>query len=264
MAQIDIKNCTIRFCDGRLGTLTIGTSTSAVTYTALSQHWGSRTAIRVRHVNGGASQSLSVVVSGYDITVNLATDGASVVTSTANDVKAAVDGNVDAAALVTTVSGGAGLAAVAAYASLATGSRTLVIKVGEGNLTYSEKQSRQYILDRGELDDVRDGDDEPIDVSLDLVWEFITAETGSGTPTPEDVLKKVGEASGWATTSDDPCEPYCIDIELENDANCSSQEREFVMFEEFHWESLDQDLRAGTIKLTGKCNRTRASLYRIV
>lgn len=265
MAQIDIKNCTLRICDGRKATLAIGTSTAAVTYTDASSHRGTRTAIRVRHVNPGTNNAaLSVTVSGTDITVNLATNGSAVATSTANAVKAAVDAYAPAAALVTTVSGGAGTAIAAAYASLATGPRSVEIKVGAGNLTYSEKKPRQYTPNRGLLDEVRDGDEDPVEVSIDLVWEFLTASTGSGTPTPEDALKQRGEASAWTSTSDDACGLYCVDIEVEDDANCSTQEREFIILEEFNWESLDQDLKAGTIKLSGKCNRTEASLYRIV
>lgn len=264
MAQIDIKNATVRFCDGRLATVAIGAGTSQVTYTDKSKHRGSRTAIRVRHVNPGTpAASLSVTVSGTDITVNLATDGSSIATSTANDVKAAVDASGAASALVSTVSGGTGVAATAAYTSLANGARLVVIKVGTGNLTYSEKKARTYTLDRGLIDGVRNGDEDPIDVSLDLVWEFLTASTGSGTPTPEDSLKQRGEASIWVSTNSDVCSLYSIDIEVEDNANCSSQQREFIMLEEFHWEDLAQDLKAGTIKLSGKCNRTKASLYRI-
>jgi hypothetical protein len=57
--------------------------------------------IRVRYVVAGASTALSVSVSGNDITVNSATDGASAATSTANQVAAAVAASTPAAALVT-------------------------------------------------------------------------------------------------------------------------------------------------------------------
>ena len=50
----------------------------------------------------------------------------------------------------------------------ATPQNTLEIKVGEGNLTYSEKVNREYTLNRGILDKVRDGDQTPMDVSFDL------------------------------------------------------------------------------------------------
>lgn len=57
--------------------------------------------IRVRYNIGGASQSLSVSVTGNDISVNLATNASSVPTSTAAQIKAAVEASAPATALVT-------------------------------------------------------------------------------------------------------------------------------------------------------------------
>lgn len=57
--------------------------------------------ITIAYVNGGASQSLSVSVVDKAITVNLATNGSSVITSTAAQVKAAIEASAAAAALVT-------------------------------------------------------------------------------------------------------------------------------------------------------------------
>ena len=54
----------------------------------------------ITYVNGGVSQSLTVGVVDKAITVNLATDGGGVATSTADDVKTAVEGYGAAAALV--------------------------------------------------------------------------------------------------------------------------------------------------------------------
>lgn len=65
--------------------------------------------IRIRHLVPTVNpSSLSVTVSGKDITVNLATDSAASITSTAAQVKAAVDLIPAAVALVTTVLTGDG------------------------------------------------------------------------------------------------------------------------------------------------------------
>lgn len=57
--------------------------------------------ISVRYIDpGAASQSLSVSVAGPAITVSLATNGGSSITSTAAQVKAAIEANADATALV--------------------------------------------------------------------------------------------------------------------------------------------------------------------
>lgn len=78
------------------------------------------TAIEVQHQNLGISQTLTVLVSGNRITVNLGTDGSGVITSTAANVAAAVTASVAASALLTaTPTGdGTGLAGVSEVRAL--------------------------------------------------------------------------------------------------------------------------------------------------
>jgi len=98
--------------------------------------WTSRDA-RVPRVSlvdpGGASASLSVDVDGLDIIVSLATNGSSVVTSTAAQVIAAVNEHDAASGLVTVAnegaSTGAGVVAPVAITALAVGG-TAVVKFG--------------------------------------------------------------------------------------------------------------------------------------
>lgn len=82
-------------------------SNNRIMYRALAGGTGGNS-IRVAHVNDGASQPLTVTDSGNDITVHLATNGSSVVTSTANDVVAAVNAHAGASALVEASLGYAG------------------------------------------------------------------------------------------------------------------------------------------------------------
>lgn len=58
--------------------------------------------IRIRYVVAGNNTPLTVGLVGTDITVNLATDGSGVPTSTATQIKAALDGNGAIAALINT------------------------------------------------------------------------------------------------------------------------------------------------------------------
>jgi hypothetical protein len=71
--------------------------------------------ITVEAVAAGNNTALSVGVVGNAITINLATDGAGVATSTATQVKAAVDASGPAAALVNTTLVGDGTGIVAAH-----------------------------------------------------------------------------------------------------------------------------------------------------
>lgn len=82
-------------------------SNSNILYTAKTVG-PSGTSIRIRYVVSGTNTALSVSVSGNDITVNVATNGSGQATSTATQVKAAVDGSGSASALVSTALSGDG------------------------------------------------------------------------------------------------------------------------------------------------------------
>lgn len=103
---------------------TSAAANSDLTFTDARQDAGaSDTAVSVAFVNGGNSQTLSVSVTGTAISVQLATDGGGLVTSTAAQVKAAIDASTSAAALVSVAQEGDGTGVVdaAASASLAGG-----------------------------------------------------------------------------------------------------------------------------------------------
>jgi hypothetical protein len=140
--------------------------------------------------------------------------------------------------------------------------RALEIKIGTGNLTYDEKRTMDYTLDRGNLDTVREGDQVPMDVKFDFIWEFLTASSGND-PTIEDVLKNRGEAASWVTSSSDACEPYAIDIEVEYIPPCGGELVEAIRLPDFRQESVAHDLKAGTVAVTGKCNSTQAIDVRV-
>lgn len=135
------------------------------------------------------------------------------------------------------------------------------IKIGSGDLTYTEKNDFTYELDRGELDTVRENDDQPMEISIDLVYEHITTGT-SETISPMDALKQIGGASGWFSASTDQCEPYSIDMVLLQEAPCGTSENETTVFPEFRSESRAISLRDATIKVTGKCNAVEPTVTR--
>ncbi|SBT55052.1 Chitobiase/beta-hexosaminidase C-terminal domain-containing protein [Micromonospora narathiwatensis] len=98
-----------------------GTATASIVYVT-SKAYGSEGGndITMSLVNPGAANApLTVGVSGKAVTVNLATNGSGAITSTAAQVANAVNGNADAAKLLTasTYRGNAGAGAVAAAAA---------------------------------------------------------------------------------------------------------------------------------------------------
>lgn len=136
------------------------------------------------------------------------------------------------------------------------------IKIGDGNLTYTENKEYEYLLDRGDLDTVREGNEVPMDVSLEFVYEFVTTGT-SEEVTPVDALKGKGGALDWTSASADQCEPYCVDIVIVHNPPCGTAQEEHTTFPEFRHDSLEFDLSAATISVTGRCNVSEPVIERV-
>ena len=101
-----------------------------------------------------------------------------------------------------------------------------------------------------------------MDISLDFVWENLTAISGAATPTISDVLHKRGAAADWVSSSEDPCEPYALDIEVEYAQPCGGQPTEYIMLPDFRWEDLPHSLTDAQVSMTGRCNATEALVSR--
>jgi len=135
------------------------------------------------------------------------------------------------------------------------------IKIGDGNLTYTEANEYEYDLNKGLLDTVREGDQVPMDVSLDFVYEYIKTYTGENVSLM-DALKKINGASEWRSTSSDPCEPYSVDIQVVHTPICSAQAIETTTFSDFRSESREVDLGEANVSVSGRCNITEPTMSR--
>jgi len=135
------------------------------------------------------------------------------------------------------------------------------IKIGDGNVTYTEANEYEYDLDRGILDTVRAGNEVPMDVSLDFVYEYITTHTAEAV-SPMDALKQAGGASEWRSASSDACEPYAVDIEVVHTPICSTQAIETTIFSDFRSDSREVDIGEASVAVSGRCNVTQPSVSR--
>jgi len=135
------------------------------------------------------------------------------------------------------------------------------VKMGDGNLVWTVNREFEYLLDRGNLDTVREGDQQPLDVTLDSVYEFITTGT-SETITPFDALNGTGGASEWVSSSSDPCEPYAVDLEVDHVPPCGGAETETTLLPDFRYDTFEADLSASTLSMTGRCNAVKPTLTR--
>jgi hypothetical protein len=143
------------------------------------------------------------------------------------------------------------------------GPHALEIKIGEGTLTYNEKRNMEYTHNRRAIAFVRTGDDEPMDVSFNFIWEFLRSASGESI-TVEEAVKGMPNAvsARWTTSGGDPCEPYCVDIRITYTPPCPDVEMEIITLREYRWEGGNHDLKNATVDSTGKCKISQADLAR--
>lgn len=267
MGSIDLKNVTFKLVDGRLAALTTTAAAGIngrITLTDKSRHRGTQDPVTITLVDPGVTHTLSVVVTGVNIVVTLGyATGA--ITTTATALKAILDATAAALALVTTTLPGTGASLVSAQAvtSLALGARSLTMKIGTGTLNWTEHKNREYLKNRGLLDTVRDGDEEPLDLTFNFQYSWMRSDdANAGEPSARDVLHQINDASGWTSTGDPTlCEPYCVDVEMTNVPGCAADD-EIITFQEFRFETLAPDPKGATVAVSGKCNRTKATVVR--
>ena|GEM_PF-2910462 len=143
------------------------------------------------------------------------------------------------------------------------GPQELEVKLGEGNFTYDENREVEYLRNRGQLDTYKQGDEQPMDVSFDFTWEFLSAVSGGAIPTVEDVLKKQGAASDWVSSNtSDPCADFVVDIEIVNAPDCGTVLHEVIKLPQFFYTQLSHDSDAASVSVTGQCNAAKATISR--
>ncbi len=223
MAAIDLRSTTIFIKDGSVGTLT-GTISHSGGYPA-----GTKT-LSVA-ITGAVAIGQYIQIGGHlQFYTVIAKTGSTTAVTIFPALQAAV-ANGDAVAVL---------------------GNAVYGKIGEGNLTYSEKRNLVYIRDRGFIDTVKLGDDQPMDVSMDFTWEFLRG-TSTTPPTFEEAMKRIGQAAAWTSSSVDPCEPYCVDIYILDIPPCGT-DAEKIVLPAFRWESMDHDLKGAKIAVKGTCN----------
>jgi hypothetical protein len=144
--------------------------------------------------------------------------------------------------------------------------KSLTIKVGDGNLTYTIARNIEYILNRGVLDAVREGNQVPCKLSLNCNYDFYQGDAldPGGAVSPAEAIQGTGGAvtAGWVSAGSDLCEPYAIDVVVENNISCGSVKDETLTFTDFRYESIDFDVKAGTLSVSGSCNVIRPTSVR--
>jgi len=142
---------------------------------------------------------------------------------------------------------------------------SIIVKIGEGTVGWTERKERRYILDRGILDDVRNEDETPLDIKLDFMWEYYEGDSGTdATPTIMDAIKQLNNAADWVSTDADTCRPYSVDIVITYTPTPSScGDQEVITLPDFRYEQVEFDARnPETVSITGRCNVTEPTVVR--
>ena len=247
MARIELKNCIVRMKDGLSGTGAINDPTPVATDLEFD--------IDTVVLNAGGLGT-DVVPIGARFLVAGETDATQVHVVTERTPS---DGSGTTTNIVFSPALGAGTYADSGVLTFA--ANQLDIKIGDGNVTYTENSEYEYDLDRDTLDSVRAGAEVPIDVSLDFVYEYITTGTGEDI-SPMDALKQKGGAALWVSSSSDPCEPYSVDVEIVHTPICTTAEIETTVFPDFRSESREVNFGDAAVSVSGRCNVTEPTITR--
>ena len=242
MARIELRDCTIRFKDGLAGTAKLTSSPPSSGVTSMAVGTVALNTADTDQIPVGARFTVAQETSPQTHVVLTRTPGSGATTSV-------------------TFSPALGAGTYAENGGVTFAPQELEIKIGDGNITYTEHKEYQYLLDRGDLDTVREGNEVPMDVKLDCVYEHITTGT-SETISPMDAIKGVGSASEWVSSSADLCEPYSIDLEVEHEPNCGVAQNENTLFPDFRPDTKEVNFKDATISVSGKCNATEPVVSR--
>lgn len=140
--------------------------------------------------------------------------------------------------------------------------RKLEAKVGEGNIEHTKNKDPQIDLDRGVLDGARSGNQQPMDVSFGIVYDWLRSST-SGVPTADEVLEREGEAADWSNAAADECEPYQVTLKVIDAPDCGSALAEVIIYPYFLPQTINASVEAASISVTGVCVATKPLVYRV-
>jgi hypothetical protein len=239
MARIELRDATILMKDGLSGSATIEEATPGATDTDAD--------INTVVLNTTTNDLVPV---GARFTVNTANNTTTYTVTARTPATTSPTTNVEF-----TPAWGANTPTVSDVMTFI--SQELEVTIGEGNLTWTEAKEYEYLLDRGDLDTVKEGDEQPLEVSLEFVYEHVLTGTGESV-TPVDAVKGSGGAAEWVSSSSDLCEPYAVDMVVRHCVPCGTDEDEEITFPDFRFESLEYDLSEATISVSGRCNVSEA------
>lgn len=145
-----------------------------------------------------------------------------------------------------------------------TGANFIAIRIGEGNFSYTGKRNIEQRKARGQLDKVREGEEDVTSITFQFVWDLMISSDDEP-PTMEEVL--YGEA-GWTSASADTNAPFSVHLQIVRSLTCRQPngtnytDGETYNFPEFYQEELSHSLKDSTVDCKGFSNRVRPTITR--
>lgn len=144
------------------------------------------------------------------------------------------------------------------------GPHSVTLHIGEGTLEWTEKRPIVYVKDRGKLAFTRLGDEEPTDVSLEFIWDFLVSDTAGGEPpTMKEVLTQTGACAGWLSSASDKCQPYAVNVRVLYSPPCAGVKKELIIIRDFRQEELQHNAKDAKVSVKGKSNFFQVEASRV-
>jgi len=127
--------------------------------------------------------------------------------------------------------------------------KTARLRIGDGGFTFKQGSEREYKLDAGKLWRVREGNEVPVEVTLDFVWLHMHTTDVSFS----DII--LGKNGCVSTDTVYPCDPYACDIDIDFTKACGNVTYfDNYKIANFRVEPQDYDPKESMVKVSGKAN----------
>lgn len=147
--------------------------------------------------------------------------------------------------------------------------RRLEFEVETGDFEWTEGANPVIRKPRGVIAGLRQGEDQEMSVTSSFSFSWLRAEStvvegGADDKTPYECLHQLGFASDWLPSSHgSPCEPYTVDIVIEDRPSCGSEQAEVYVFPQFAFEEISPTVSGGVVNFSGLCVATRPIITRV-
>jgi hypothetical protein len=128
-----------------------------------------------------------------------------------------------------------------------------------GDFEWNEGANPIVRKPRGVIAGLRQGEEQELTIttSFSFSWmgtETTTLEGATDDKTPYEILYKEGWASDWLPSSHgSPCEPFTIDLVIEDRPQCGSEQAEVFVFPQFAFDEIGPSIASGIVSLSGLC-----------